>query len=270
MKKLVSKAIIIFCLLIICSFRFSEKIVIKGSDTMVFLSQKWAEKYMQINPNVSIQVSGGGSGIGISALINGTTDICNSSRPIKTNEVKKLLDKYGTTGVEVNCAIDGIIVYVNEKNTVSNLSVGQLKDIYRGKITNWKTVGGKNARIVFYSRENNSGTYVYFKDIILKGEDYSPFCQNLPGTSSVVNAVSRDEFAIGYGGYGYGRNVKILKINNVEPTIDNIRAGLYPISRYLYMYLRNQPTGEIKNFIDWILSPDGQKIVSESGFFPIN
>jgi len=270
MKLFVRIIFCIFFILMISSFRASEKIIIKGSDTMVFLSQKWAEKFMQKNPNVSIQVSGGGSGIGISALINGTTDICNSSRPIKTNEVKKLLERYGTTGVEVNCAIDGIIVYVNKINPVSNISLSQLKEIYRGKITNWKSVGGKNARIVLYSRENNSGTYVYFKDIVLNGEDYSPFCQNLPGTSSVVNAVSRDEFAIGYGGYGYGKNVKILKIDNVEPTIDNIRDGLYPISRYLYMYLRNQPTGMIKNFIDWVISPEGQKIVTESGFFPIN
>jgi len=270
MKLLLRIIACVFFLLMINSFRATEKIIIKGSDTMVYLSQKWAEKFMQKYSDVSIQVSGGGSGIGISALINGTTDICNSSRPIKTNEVRKLMEKYGTTGVEVNCAIDGIIVYVNEQNPVSNLSLSQLKEIYRGKITNWKSVGGKNARIVLYSRENNSGTYVYFKDIILQGEDYSPFCQNLPGTSSVVNAVSRDKFAIGYGGYGYGRNVKMLKINNIEPTIDNIRKGLYPISRYLYMYLRNQPTGAVKNFIDWVISPEGQKIVSESGFFPIN
>ncbi|MCX7737319.1 MAG: phosphate ABC transporter substrate-binding protein [Candidatus Kapabacteria bacterium] len=261
--------VLILFLIVITGFKYSEKITIKGSDTMVFLSQKWAEKFMQKNPDVLIQVSGGGSGIGITALINGTTDICNSSRPIKTNEVRKLMEKYGTTGVEINCAIDGIIIYVNEKNGVSNLSLSQLKDIYRGKITNWKEVGGKNARIVLYSRENNSGTYVYFKDIILNGEDYSPFCQNLPGTASVVNAVSKDEHAIGYGGFGYTKNVKMLKINNVEPTIDNIQSGLYPISRYLYMYLRNQPTGLIKKYIDWILSPEGQQIVRESGFFPI-
>lgn len=263
-------AVITIFFFLISGFRIQEKITVKGSDTMVYLSQKWAEKFMQKNPKVSIQVSGGGSGIGLTALINGTTDICNSSRPIKTSEVRRLIEKYGSPGVEVNCAIDGIMIYVNIKNEVSDISLSQLKDIYKGKITNWKTLGGKDARIVLYSRENNSGTYVYFKDVILNGEDYSPFCQNLPGTASVVNAVSRDEFAIGYGGYGYGQNIKMLKINGIEPSFENIRKGLYPISRYLYLYLRSQPTGTIKSFIDWIISAEGQKIVSESGFFPIN
>ena len=250
-------------------FLSPEKITIKGSDTMIILSQRWAERYMKNNSNFSIQVTGGGSGTGISALINGTTDICNSSRPMKASEVKKLKERFGTVGVEIPCAKDGITIYLNESNSVSNLTIAQLKQIYTGKITNWKEVGGNDAKIVMYSRENNSGTYVFFKDNILKGQDYSPACQNLPGTAAVVNAVSKDVNGIGYGGHGYSKGIKMCKINGIEPNEQNIGNGKYPISRNLFMYLRNRPSGAMKQFIDWVLSPEGQKIVTEVGYFPM-
>jgi len=152
---------------------------------------------------------------------------------------------------------------------VSNLTIDQLKQIYTGKISNWKQVGGKDSKIVVYSRENNSGTYVYFKDNVLNGQDYSPSCQNLPGTAAVVNAVSKDASGIGYGGHGYSKGVKMCSVNGIEPTEKNIGSGKYPISRSLFMYLRNRPGGEIKKYIDWILSPAGQKIVTEAGYFPL-
>lgn len=254
---------------VVMSFMSSEKITVKGSDTMVILSQRWAEKYMSKNGSVSIQVTGGGSGTGISALINGTTDICNASRPMKQSEIKKIKERYGSLGVEIPCAKDGITIYLNESNPVSNLTTDQLKKIYTGKITNWKDVGGNDAKIILYSRENNSGTYVYFKDNVLSGQDYSPSCQNLPGTAAVVNSVSKDVNGIGYGGHGYSKGIKMAKINGVAPDKDNIANGKYPISRSLYMYLRNKPSGAMKKFIDWVLSSEGQKLVSEVGYFPI-
>ncbi len=171
--------------------------------------------------------------------------------------------------MEIPCAKDGITIYLNPANSVSNLSTDQLKKIYTGQITNWKEVGGNDAKIIMYSRENNSGTYVFFKDNILKGQDYAAACQNLPGTAAVVNAVAKDKNGIGYGGHGYSSGVKMSKVNGVEATATNIASNKYPISRNLYMYLRNRPSGAMKQFVDWILSPDGQKIVTEIGYFPI-
>lgn len=262
-------SVIIVAAVTFMSFMGVEKITVKGSDTIVILSQRWAERFMASNPNVSIQVTGGGSGTGISALINGTTDICNASRPMKSSEIQKLKERFGTMGVEIPCAKDGITIYLNPGNSVSNLTTDQLKKIYTGQITNWKDVGGNDAKIIMYSRENNSGTYVFFKDNILKGQDYSPSCQNLPGTAAVVNAVSKDKNGIGYGGHGYSSGVKMCKVNGVEPNASTIASNQYPISRNLYMYVRNRPSGAIKQFIDWTLSPEGQKIVTEIGYFPI-
>lgn len=250
-------------------------ITIKGSDTMVILAQRWAEVYMKKNKNVVIQVTGGGSGTGISALINGTTDICNSSRPMKKEEKIKLKDKYGSPGVEIKVAIDGITIYVHKNNPIKELTLEQIRDIYTGKIKNWKEVGGKDALIIRYSRENNSGTYVYFKEEVLKDKDFDLSTQYLPGTAAVVNAVSKDVNGIGYGGAAFGVGIRELKIKRdaktpaFAPTKENIKKGQYPISRYLYMYLRKKPEGEIKKFIDWVLSEEGQKVVLDVGYFPI-
>ncbi len=253
----------------------ATKITVKGSDTMVILGQRWAERYMTANKDVAIQVTGGGSGTGISALINGTTDICNSSRPMKDSERDKLKEKQGSRGVEIKCALDGLALYVNDMNSVKVLTLQQIKDIYTGKITNWKDVGGPNAKIILYSRENNSGTYVYFKDEVLRGEDFAATAQNMPGTAAVVNAVSKDKNGIGYGGSAYGKGIRELSVRKdsnspaYAPTMDNIESGKYPISRFLYMYTKSRPTGDLKKFIDWTLSVEGQKIVNEVGYFPI-
>jgi phosphate transport system substrate-binding protein len=246
-----------------------EKITVKGSDTMVILAQRWAERYMAKNQGVSIQVTGGGSGTGISALLNGTTDICDASRPMKSSELQKLKERFGTLGVEIPCAKDALSIYVSEGNKVDDLSVQQIHDIYTAKITNWKQVGGADAKIVLYSRENNSGTYVYFKDNVLNGDDYAPSCQNLPGTAAVVNAVSKDRNGIGYGGAAYGKGIREIKVNGIRPGKATVANGTYPITRYLYMYTRSKPTGAMKQYIDWILSPDGQAVVTEVGYFPV-
>jgi phosphate transport system substrate-binding protein len=256
------------------SFTALEKVTVKGSDTMVILSQKWAEVYMQKNAGTTIQVTGGGSGVGIAALINGSTDIANSSRPMKAAEVDKLKQRYNTLGIEIPCAKDGLSVYLNKANGVSELTVRQIGDIFAGKITNWKQVGGVDAGIRLYGRESSSGTFVFFKDNVVKG-DYSPSCQTLPGTAAIVNAVKKDKFAIGYGGAAYAEGVKDCKVKKDDkspayaPTAETIKSKQYPITRYLYMYLKSRPTGETKKFIDWILSPEGQKVIVSVGYYPV-
>jgi len=260
--------------IITMAFSPSPKITVKGSDTMVILAQKWAEVYMKKNPNVTIQVTGGGSGVGLSALINGSTDIANASRPIKQSEMEKLKARYNTLGVEIACAKDGVTIFLNNSNPVKELSIKQLSGIYSGKIKNWKEVGGPDASIILYGRENSSGTYVYFKDNVVKA-DYAPNCQTLPGTAAIVNAVKKDKFGIGYGGAAYAEGVKQCPVKKDDkstaylPTKENIASNTYPITRYLYMYLGTKPKGVIKEYIDWILSDEGQKVAVEVGFFPV-
>jgi phosphate transport system substrate-binding protein len=268
-------AISIVSLIFFMSATSKKVITVKGSDTMVILAQRWAEEYMAKNPDITVQVTGGGSGTGLSALINGTTDIANSSRPIKKSEIEKIKQRYNTFGYETKVAKDGITIYVNEGNIVSELSLSQIKSIYLGQITNWKDVGGDDAKIVLYGRENNSGTYVYFRDKVLDGKDYSSTMQSLPGTASVVNAVSKDKYGIGYGGAAYAKGVKIVKVKKddnskaYDPTLENIKDNNYPITRFLYMYTKTKPEGIVKNYIDWILSAEGQEIVSKVGYFPV-
>ena len=252
-----------------------KAVTIKGSDTMVILAQRWAEEYMTKNSGSTIQVTGGGSGVGISALINGTTDIANASRPMKMSERQQLKERFGTMGVEIKVAKDGLSVYINEANGISELTLDQIKNIYLGKITNWKDVGGADSRIVLYGRENSSGTYVYFKEFVLANKDYSATMQSLPGTAAVVNAVAKDKNGIGYGGAAYAKGCKYVKVKKdaasagIEPSKNTIADGSYPITRYLYMYTKSKPTGEIKAFIDWVLSAEGQALVEKVGYFPI-
>ncbi|MEI6697156.1 MAG: phosphate ABC transporter substrate-binding protein [Bacteroidota bacterium] len=260
----------------IISFAFmnQERITVKGSDTMVILAQKWAEVYMKKNPSASIQVTGGGSGVGISALINGSTDICNASRKMKQTEIDKLKARFNTLGVEVPCAKDGITIYLHPGNKVKELTLKQLSDIFAGRTKNWKEIGGDNAEIRLYGRENSSGTYVFFKDNVVKA-DYAPNCQTLPGTAAVVNAVKKDINGIGYGGAAYSAGIEICKVKKdanspaYKATAETVKNNQYPITRYLYMYLRNRPTGAMKTYIDWILSPEGQSLVTEMGYFPV-
>jgi len=250
-------------------------LTIKGSDTMVLLGQRWAEQYMAKVPGATIQVTGGGSGTGISALINGTTDICQASRSMSAAEKTNLRDRYNTPGVEIPVARDGLSVYVNAANSVKELTMDQLRLIFTGKITNWKEVGGPDAKMIVYSRENSSGTYVFFKEHVLKNADYSQRAQSMPGTAAVVNAVSKEKNGIGYGGAAYAKGIRVLNIKKddaspaVEPNLANVQSGSYPLSRPLFFYLRNKASGDIKAFIDWVLSAEGQEIVTKVGYFPI-
>jgi len=276
MKRCKYLTVIILVVILILGSSFSQgtKITVKGSDTMVILAQKWAELYMKQNPSTSVQVTGGGSGVGITALINGTTDIANSSRPMKQTEIEKLKARFNTLGVQIPCAKDGITIFLNEANKVQELTLKQLGDIYQGRIRNWKEIGGNDAEIRIYGRENSSGTYTYFHDEVVKA-DYAASVQSLPGTAAVVNAVKKDVNGIGYGGAAYAVGVKHAKVKKdadspaVLPTAETIKNGEYPITRFLYMYMRNRPTGETKKYIDWILSQEGQMVVAEIGYFPV-
>jgi phosphate transport system substrate-binding protein len=253
----------------------AERITVKGSDTMVILGQRWAETYMAKYPASVVQVTGGGSGVGFAALINGTTDICEASRPIKPKETQSLKARFNVPGVEIPVARDGLTIYFNEANQVNELTMDQLAKIYLGEITNWKELGGEDARIIVYGRENSSGTYVYFKDIVLKGEDFAPQVQTLPGTAAIVNAVAKDKNGVGYGGAAYGKGIKFCamkaddKTPAYKPDLEHVKAGTYPLSRYLFWYLRNKPSGEIKKFVDFVLSEEGQKVVTDVGYFPV-
>lgn len=256
------------------SFTTIKKVTVKGSDTMVILSQKWAEAYMKKNPGTSIQVTGGGSGVGLAALINGSTDVANSSRPIKTSEIQKLKAKYNSTGIEIPCAKDGLSIYLNKANPLSSLTLKQIGLIFSGKIKNWKEVGGPDASIKLYGRESSSGTFGFFQDNVVK-TDFSPACQTLPGTAAIVNAVKKDKFSIGYGGAAYAEGVKDCavkkddKSKGVLPSEATIKNNTYPISRYLYMYLKGKPTGDTKAFIDWILSKEGQSLIADVGYYSL-
>lgn len=273
-RKIIASLAIIAIAIVSFAFINQERITVKGSDTMVILAQKWAEVYMKKNPSASIQVTGGGSGTGISALINGSTDICNASRKMKQTEIDKLKARYNTLGIEIPCAKDGITIYLHPTNKVKELTLKQLSDIFAGRTKNWKEVGGANAEIRLYGRENSSGTYVFFKDNVVKA-DYAPNCQTLPGTAAVVNAVKKDVNAIGYGGAAYSTGIEICKVKKddkspaYQANAETIKKNQYPITRYLYMYLRNRPTGAMKAYIDWILSPEGQNLVTEMGYFPV-
>ncbi len=253
----------------------AKPVTIKGSDTMVIMNARLAEAYMAKAPETLIQVTGGGSGVGIAALINGTTDIAASSRPIKTSEVDKLKARFATLGFAFPIARDGLSVYLNSANPVKELTLAQLSDIYTGKVTNWNQVGGPNATIILYSRENSSGTYTYFKDNVLMGKDYSPRAQTLQGTAAVVNAVANDPNGIGYGGAAYAKGIKFAAVKKdakspaVLPSLETVRNGQYPITRYLYLYLRTKPAGDVKKFLDWAVSPEGQDIVTKVGYFPV-
>lgn len=252
-------------------------ITVKGSDTMVILAQKWAEVYMGKNPGKKIQVTGGGSGTGFAALQNQQTELCNASRKIKAAEIAACIKAFGKRPTEYKVALDGLSVYVSGDNPVKELTVDQLAEIFTGKITNWKAVGGNDAPITVYSRENSSGTYEFFKEHVLKGRDFAASAQTMPGTAAVLQAVAKDKGGIGYGGAAYGAGAKHVPIKKddaspaIEPTEANVVNNTYPIWRYLYIYVNPAlDKGEIASYLGWIRSEEGQKVVKEVGYFPLS
>jgi phosphate transport system substrate-binding protein len=253
-------------------------ITVKGSDTLVILSQKWAEIYMSKNPDTKIQVTGGGSGIGFAALQNNSTDIANASRPIKPAERAACIKSFGKNPREYRVALDGLSVYVSSDNPVSELTLDQLKDMFTGKTKNWKEVGGQDVKITVYSRENSSGTYEFFKEHVLKGADFVASAQTMPGTAALLQALVNDQTkgAIGYGGAAYGHGAKVIKVKKdassaaIEPTEETVVGMKYPIWRYLFCYLNpDKDKGDTAAFLNWIRSDDGQKVVKEVGYYPL-
>ncbi len=254
----------------------SSVITVKGSDTMVILAQKWAEVYMGKNPEVKIQVTGGGSGTGIAALQNQATDLCNASRSMRASEIAECIKTFGRRPTEYPVALDGLSVYVNENNPIKDLTIDQLRLIFTGRIKNWKQVGGEDARITLYSRENSSGTYEFFKEHILDGADFSSKAQTMPGTAAVMEAVAKDKTGIGYGGAAYGKGAKHLAVRKddnspaIEPTETTVVSGDYPIWRRLYIYVNPAlDKGEVAAYLNWMRSDDGQKVVKDVGYFPL-
>jgi len=252
----------------------------KGSDTLVNLALAWAEAYMRLHPDVSVSVTGGGSGTGIAAMINGTVDVANASRAMKPEEIAAA-QANGITPVEFVVARDAIAIVVHPSNPVDGLTLRQISDIYTGEITNWSQVGGEDRPIVLLSRESNSGTYVYFLENVIRLGDkesdllFSPDTLLMPSSEGISAEVRQNPNSIGYDGLGYVTpDQKMLIVARdaggtyVLPAVETVNDGSYPISRPLYMYTAGEPAGEVKEYLDWILSA-GQVLVLELGFVPL-
>ena len=250
---------------------------IKGSDTLINLVQRLSEVYMETNPGKYIAVTGGGSGTGIAALINGKCDIADASRNMKAKEV----DQARSAGVDprrIVIALDGLSVIVNKDNPVTGLTMDQIGKIFRGEITNWKDAGGEDMPVNLYGRQSNSGTFVLFMDMVLKG-DYSPRMKRMNGNSQIVEAIKADKTGIGYVGVGYVKNAEGITVLGVASKAgapyasplnsEDVNSGRYPIARPLNQYVNGEPKGDVLEFIKFELGPEGQKIVEEEGFFPI-
>ncbi len=262
--------------LMAASSAFAGNITVKGSDTLVVVAQKWAETYMGKNAAAKISVTGGGSGIGFAALQNNTTDLCNASRKIKAKEIEACVKAFNKRPTEYKVALDGLSVYVSEANKIQSLGLDELEGIFTGKIKNWKEVGGDDAPIVVYSRENSSGTYEFFKEAVLKGKDFVASAQTSQGTAAVIQGIAKDKNAIGYAGAGGGTGAKHIKVSvskggeGIEPSEENVVSGKYPIWRHLFIYVNPAvDKGEIGAYLKWIRSDEGQKVVKESGYFPL-
>ena len=253
-----------------------------GSDTMVNLALAWAEEYKKLKPNINVAVAGGGSGTGIAALINGTTDIVNSSRSMKRTEISKSKNTHNQIPKQHIMGLDALAVYVHADNPLEEITIEQIGMIYAedGNITKWSQLGitppGGNDEIIRISRQSNSGTYVYFKETVIpEGKEFKLGTRDLHGSKDVVELIGTTPSAIGYSGMGYATShVKMLKVANKKgdpaygPSLQNAMDKKYPISRPLYMYTVGEPTGHIKSYIDWCLSDAGQKIVVDSGYIP--
>lgn len=251
-----------------------QSIIVKGSDTVLPLSQAEAEEFMLKNLDQSVTVIGGGSGVGIAALIDGEVEIAMASRSMKDSEIEEAKQK-GINPVETVIGWDGIAVVVNPENAVTQLTFEQLKAIYDGNVSNWKDVGGEDAKITVISRDSSSGTYEYFKEEVLEGREYRQDALVQPATGAIVQEIAQNKGAIGYIGYAYlDTSVKSLALDGgegsfVPATEEKILSGEYPLARQLYYYTDGEPQGLAKQFMDYVMSEEGQAIVSEVGYFPV-
>ncbi len=260
----------------------SATIQVKGSDTMVNLAQAWAEEYKVVKPAVEIEVSGGGSGVGIAALIKGTISIANASRNMKQGEIDLAKKNTGKTPIEYTVGYDALAIYVHKDNPIEEITLEQLAQIYveNGTVKKWsqlgiKIPGAKSDKILRVSRQSSSGTYEFFRERVLKNKDFELGSLDMNGSKEVVELVGNAKSAIGYSGMGYATgHVKMLKIKNSDgmtclPTIENTQNGNYPLARSLLLYTLDEPQGETKVYLEWTMSEAGQKIVAENGYVPI-
>jgi len=248
---------------------FAGELVIKGSTTVLPIAQKAAEAYMVQNPGVKISLSGGGSGNGIKAIMDGTADIGNASRFIKQKEVS-LAGTKNVYPVPFRIALDAIVPVINSKNSISDLTRAQLKDIYLGKIKDWKELGGAPGKIVVISRDSSSGTFGVWKDMVMEGDRVIPGALTVPSNGGIVQAVTTTPGAIGYVGLGYlTQEIKAVTVNGIEGSEENTLNGSFPISRGLFMFTKGWPTGDTMGFISFILSKKGQELVKEAGSIPL-
>lgn len=269
-KKLFLMSFLILTCLVNAPFAAAANVVIKGSTTVLPIAQKIAEEYMKEHPDIKISISGGGSGNGIKAIIDKSTDIADSSRFIKAKEVKLAVEK-GAYPVPFRVAYDCLVPIIHPSNKIQNLSIEQLKAIYKGKIKNWKEAGGPNRRVVVISRDTSSGTYEVWNKKIMKKERVYPGALLQASNGAVAQAVAGNKNAIGYIGLGYMNNsVKAITVNNIEGSVASTLNGTYPISRPLFMFTSGWPEGNTLNFINYVLHPQkGQKLIKEIGFVPL-
>jgi phosphate transport system substrate-binding protein len=285
MKKMFLTSIVSLCLfgLLTPSLVLSATFIqVKGSDTEVNLVQRMAEVFMKKNTATSVAVTGGGSGVGIAAIINKTTDLCNASRPMNAGEISKAKAN-GVDPIGVAFAVDGLSVIVNPKNTIKHLTVDQIGQVYRGELSNWKQVGGPDLPITLYGRQPNSGTFVFFREVVVRG-DYSNKMNQMNGNSQIIEAVKKDAGGVGYVGIGYvvedSGNVTpgiqvcdIAKDSRTQPSsplkLENILSGAYPLTRPLYQYFDGKNRAKVEAFIKFELSPEGVAIIQKDGFYPL-
>ncbi len=267
---IMNPAILMVLFLFSAHVALAENIVIKGSTTVLPIAQKVSEAYMKQNPEIKISISGGGSGNGIKAIIDGTTDIADSSRFIKDKEIKLAVEK-GVYPVPFAVAYDCIVPVVHPTNTISNLSMEQLKNIYLGKVRNWKEFGGPDRPVTVISRDTSSGTYEVWEDKVMNKERVFPGALLQASNGAVLQAVSRNKNAVGYIGIGYvNEDIKPLSVNNIRGSEETTLNRTFPISRPLFMFTSGWPEGAVLNFINFVLNPEkGQKYVSEAGFVPL-
>ena len=268
MIKKASLGLVMLCLMAGTALA-ADSVVIKGSTTVLPVAQGTLEAFMKANPDVQMSLSGGGSGEGIKALIDKTTDIATSSREIKDKEIELAKSK-GINPVAHVVAFDAIIPVVHPKNKVSNLTIDQLSQIYQGNITNWKEVGGDDLKIVVISRDSSSGTFESWDHFVMKKAKVTPRAQMLASNGALVTAVSKNRYAIAYLGIGYvNKSVKPLQVKGVTASIQTAMSKEYPFSRELYMYTNGEPQGQTAKYISFVKSADGQKIVAREGFVPL-
>lgn len=248
---------------------FANNLVLNGSTTVLPIAQSAAEKFMEANPGISVTVSGGGSGNGIKAIIDGTTDVANSSRFIKDSEVKAAVEK-GTYPVPFAVAMDALIPVVHPSNPIKDISIEQLRKVYTGEFTNWKELGGEDAKIAVVGRDTSSGTYEVWDEKVMNKERVTPRALVVASNGAMVQTVAKNKLALGYIGVGYiNDSIKTLSVEGIEGNMRTVLDGEFPVSRYLYMFTRGWPEGNALKFINFVLSDAGQEIVGKTGYIPL-